>query len=68
MRMGQTDRREMEQDIVFQEIKKDHEKHGAIDLLRVKSELEHKSVHLIGSVLESRRDAYLQHIKRNSIK
>ena len=50
MRMGQTDRREMEQDIVFQEIKKDHEKHGAIDLLRVKSELEHKSVHLIGSV------------------
>ena len=58
----------MEKDIVFQEIKKDHEKYGSIDLLRVKSELEEKSLHLIGSVLESRRDAYLQYLKRNSIK
>jgi|APGre2960657423_1045063.scaffolds.fasta_scaffold150327_2 hypothetical protein len=67
MRMRQTDR-EMEQDIIFQEIKKDHEKYGSIDLLRVKSELEHKSVHIVRSGLESRRDTYLQHIKRNSIK
>ena len=65
--MRQSDR-EMEKDIVFQEIKKDHEKYGSIDLLRVKSELEEKSLHLIGSVLESRRDSYLQYLKRNSIK
>ena len=65
--MRQSDR-EMEKDIVFLEIKKDHEKYGSIDLLRVKSKLEEKSLHLIGSVLESRRDAYLQYLKRNNIK
>ena len=37
--MRQTDK-EMEHDIIFQEIKKDHEKYGSIDLLRVKNELE----------------------------
>jgi hypothetical protein len=64
MRMKPTDK-ELEHDIIFQEIKKDHEKHGSINLSRVKTELEYKSVHLVNSVLESRRDAYLQYIKKN---
>ena len=63
--MKPTDR-ELEQDIIFQEIKKDHQKHGDINLSRVKTELECKSVHLVNSVLEARRDAYLQYIKKNS--
>lgn len=65
--MRQTDK-EMEHDIIFQEIKKDHEKYGSIDLLRVKNELEHKSVHIVRSGLESRRDTYLQYLKRNNMK
>ena len=55
--------KELEQDIIFQEIQKDHQKYGAINLPRVKDELAKKSVHLVNSVLESRRDAYLDYIK-----
>jgi hypothetical protein len=65
MRMKPSDR-ELEQDVIFQEIKKDHEKHGDINLSRVKGELEKKSVHLVNSVLESRRDAYLAYVKKSS--
>jgi hypothetical protein len=65
MRMKPSDR-ELEQDVIFQEIKKDHEKYGDINLPRVKTELEKKSVHLVNSVLESRRDAYLAYVKKNS--
>lgn len=55
--------KELEQDVIFQEIQKDHQKYGAINLARVKDELAKKSVHLVNSVLESRRDAYLDYIK-----
>jgi hypothetical protein len=58
--------RELEHDIIFQEIKKDHEKYGDINLPRVKAELEKKSIHLVNSLLESRRDAYLAYVKNNS--
>jgi len=56
--------KELEQDLIFQEIKKDHEKHGAINLTRVKEELAKKSLHLVNSVLESRKDAYLDYLKK----
>lgn len=55
--------KELEQDIIFQEIQKDHQKYGAINLSRVKDELSKKSVHLVNSVLESRRDFYLEYLK-----
>ncbi len=58
--------KELEQDIIFQEIKKDHQKHGVINLTRVKEELEKKSLHMVNSVLESRRDAYLDYLKKTS--
>ena len=58
--------KELEQDIIFQEIQKDHQKYGTINLTRVKDELAKKSVHLVNSVLESRRDAYLDYIKIKS--
>ena len=65
MRMKPSDK-ELERDIIFQEIQNDHIKHGSINLSRVKAELEKKSVHLVNSVLESRRDAYLAYLKKNS--
>ncbi len=65
MRM-QLSKKELEQDLIFQEIRKDHEKFGTISLPRVKAELEKKSMHLVNSVLESRRDAYLDYLKKVS--
>lgn len=60
--------KELEQDIIFQEIRKDHEKHGVINLTRVKEELEKKSLHMINSVLESRKDAYLDYLKKVKVR